>query len=254
MDDEKVALVDGVFDGAFSALGNESWCFGEGVLVSSLVRSMNNCLGGMMVSFGLLKGLEVEALVDAMENGLEVVRVGVSVSISKLCSCFLGTTLLEITITKNSQSITGKANDAENSHSCVAKKVLCALVRFPILETEFEIVTYMLQLYMYPLPSLQKFKASPLKDKVKLLIVDSMAALISGEYEQAAEKKHLLGWRISFIKSLAEDLRIPIVMTNQVRAQSANQMSHYSFQESRTGSVEDCRQSDSHLLAALGIY
>nr|GEW58200.1 hypothetical protein [Tanacetum cinerariifolium] len=37
MDDEEVALVNGVFDGAFGALGDESWCF----------------------------GLEVEALVDA---------------------------------------------------------------------------------------------------------------------------------------------------------------------------------------------
>ncbi|GJV17619.1 hypothetical protein Tco_1362942 [Tanacetum coccineum] len=64
MDDERVSLVDGVFDGALS---DESWCFGEGVLVSSLVRSMNTCLGGMMVIFGLLKVLEVEALVDVME-------------------------------------------------------------------------------------------------------------------------------------------------------------------------------------------
>ncbi|GJY53972.1 hypothetical protein Tco_0445636 [Tanacetum coccineum] len=67
MNDEEVALVDGVFDGAFGALSDESWCFGEGVLVSSLVRSINNCLGGMMVIFGLLKGLEVKALVNAME-------------------------------------------------------------------------------------------------------------------------------------------------------------------------------------------
>ncbi|GJT41489.1 hypothetical protein Tco_0941354 [Tanacetum coccineum] len=64
IDDEEVALVDGVFNGA---LGDESWCFGEGVLVSSLVRSMNNYLSGMMVIFGLLKGLKVEALVDAKE-------------------------------------------------------------------------------------------------------------------------------------------------------------------------------------------
>nr|GEV08345.1 hypothetical protein [Tanacetum cinerariifolium] len=68
MDDEEVALVDDVFDGAFGALGDESWCFGEGVLVSSLVRSTNNCLSGMMVIFGLLEGLEVEALMDAMET------------------------------------------------------------------------------------------------------------------------------------------------------------------------------------------
>ncbi|GKB80825.1 hypothetical protein Tco_0947720 [Tanacetum coccineum] len=67
MDDEEVALVDGVFDGAFGALGDESWCFGKGVLVSSLVWSMNNCLGEMMVIFGLLKGLEVEALMDAIK-------------------------------------------------------------------------------------------------------------------------------------------------------------------------------------------
>ncbi|GJZ43442.1 hypothetical protein Tco_0590697 [Tanacetum coccineum] len=66
MDDEEVSLVDRVFDGAFGALGDESWCFGKEVLVSSLVRSMNNCLGGMMVIFGLLKSLEVEALVHVM--------------------------------------------------------------------------------------------------------------------------------------------------------------------------------------------
>ncbi|GKB49829.1 hypothetical protein Tco_0900582 [Tanacetum coccineum] len=40
MDDEEVALVDGVFEGAFGALGDEWWC---------------------------VDGLEVEALVDAMK-------------------------------------------------------------------------------------------------------------------------------------------------------------------------------------------
>ncbi|GKD39745.1 hypothetical protein Tco_1259952, partial [Tanacetum coccineum] len=38
-----------------------------GVLVSSSLRSMNNCFGGMMLIFGLLEDLEMEALVDAME-------------------------------------------------------------------------------------------------------------------------------------------------------------------------------------------
>ncbi|GJY17922.1 hypothetical protein Tco_0389413 [Tanacetum coccineum] len=33
MEDEEVALVDGVFEGAFGALGDESWCLGDGVLV-----------------------------------------------------------------------------------------------------------------------------------------------------------------------------------------------------------------------------
>ncbi|GKB83279.1 hypothetical protein Tco_0950174 [Tanacetum coccineum] len=35
MEDEEVALVNGVFEGAFGALGDESWCFGDAVLVSS---------------------------------------------------------------------------------------------------------------------------------------------------------------------------------------------------------------------------
>ncbi|GJZ16244.1 hypothetical protein Tco_0551921, partial [Tanacetum coccineum] len=35
MEDDEVALVDGVFEGAFVTLGDKSWCFGEGVLVSS---------------------------------------------------------------------------------------------------------------------------------------------------------------------------------------------------------------------------
>nr|GEU53048.1 hypothetical protein [Tanacetum cinerariifolium] len=34
MEDEEVALVDGVFKGVFGALVDENWCFGDGVLVS----------------------------------------------------------------------------------------------------------------------------------------------------------------------------------------------------------------------------
>nr|GEW32009.1 hypothetical protein [Tanacetum cinerariifolium] len=36
MDDEEVAMVDVVFKDAFGALGDESWCFGEGVCSASL--------------------------------------------------------------------------------------------------------------------------------------------------------------------------------------------------------------------------
>nr|GEU45739.1 hypothetical protein [Tanacetum cinerariifolium] len=35
IEDEEVPLVDGVFEAAFGALGDESWCLGDGVLVSS---------------------------------------------------------------------------------------------------------------------------------------------------------------------------------------------------------------------------
>ncbi|GKA81048.1 hypothetical protein Tco_0787740 [Tanacetum coccineum] len=39
----------------------------DGVIVSSFVKSMKSCFGGMMVSFGLFDGLEMEAFGDAME-------------------------------------------------------------------------------------------------------------------------------------------------------------------------------------------
>ncbi|GJV97782.1 hypothetical protein Tco_1549359 [Tanacetum coccineum] len=67
MEDEEVATMDGVFEGAFGALSDKTWYFGEAVLVSSIMRSMNSCFGGIMLILGLLEGLEVVALVDAME-------------------------------------------------------------------------------------------------------------------------------------------------------------------------------------------
>ncbi|KAL7598271.1 hypothetical protein Lser_V15G26460 [Lactuca serriola] len=99
--------------------------------------------------------------------------------------------------------------------------------------------------------SLQKIKVSLLQNQVKLLVVDSMAALVSGEYEQGPPRQHPLGWHISFIKSLAEFSRIPVVMTNQVRSRSATEISNYSFQGERR---DDCGNFDSHLVAALGIH
>nr|GEV14598.1 ribonuclease H-like domain-containing protein [Tanacetum cinerariifolium] len=68
MKDEEVALVNGFFEDAFGAHGDGWWCVGDGVLVSSSVRLTNNCLGGMMLIFCLLNGLEVEALMDAIEE------------------------------------------------------------------------------------------------------------------------------------------------------------------------------------------
>lgn len=102
--------------------------------------------------------------------------------------------------------------------------------------------------------SLQQIKVSLLQQQVKLLIVDSMTALVSGEYEQGPSRQNQLGWHISFIKSLAEFSQIPVVMTNQVRSQSFDQISRYSFQGAiQFGDNEDPTRSDSHLVAALGI-
>ncbi|PON62369.1 DNA repair protein [Parasponia andersonii] len=78
--------------------------------------------------------------------------------------------------------------------------------------------------------SLQQIKESHLQRQVKLLVIDSMAAIISG--------------------SLAEISRIPIVVTNQVRSQTREEGCQYSFQVQRT---EDPAGYDSHLVAALGI-
>lgn len=82
-----------------------------------------------------------------------------------------------------------------------------------------------------------------------------MAALISGEYGQGPARQYLLGWHISFIKSLAEFSRIPVVVTNQVRSQTRDEACQYSFQgQSREKAVEDHTGYDSHLVAALGIH
>ncbi|KAL3354934.1 hypothetical protein AABB24_019161 [Solanum stoloniferum] len=103
--------------------------------------------------------------------------------------------------------------------------------------------------------SLQKIKVSLFQHGVKLLIIDSMAALLSGEGVQGPQRQHSLGWHISFIKSVAEFSRIPVVVTNQVRSQSRDGTSHYSFQEQGRGeSPEAATKLDSHLVAALGIH
>ncbi|XP_048633772.1 DNA repair protein RAD51 homolog 2 isoform X3 [Brassica napus] len=103
--------------------------------------------------------------------------------------------------------------------------------------------------------SIQELKESILKNQVKLLVIDSMTALLSGENKPGAQRQqHQLGWHISFLKSLAEFARIPIVVTNQVRSQNRDETSQYSFQAKlKDGFQEHTRTYDSHLVAALGI-
>ncbi|XP_048325289.2 DNA repair protein RAD51 homolog 2 isoform X2 [Ziziphus jujuba] len=103
--------------------------------------------------------------------------------------------------------------------------------------------------------SLQQIKVSIFQHQVKLLVIDSMAAVVSRDYGHAALRQHSLGWHISFIKSLAELSRIPVVVTNQVRSQSRDEACHYSFQaQSRGKATEVPAGYDSHLVAALGIH
>ena len=61
-EDEEVPCVEGVFDGALGALGDGHFGGGDGVMLSSLVKSMKSCLGGMTTSFCFLEVLEFEVL------------------------------------------------------------------------------------------------------------------------------------------------------------------------------------------------
>ncbi|XP_045799782.1 DNA repair protein RAD51 homolog 2 isoform X2 [Trifolium pratense] len=102
--------------------------------------------------------------------------------------------------------------------------------------------------------SLHRIKVSLLQQQVKLLIIDSMAALVLGEHDSGASRQQALGWHVSFIKSLAEFSRIPIVLTNQVRSQIGDESLMYSFQARSHSTKEDTPVTfDSHLVAALGI-
>ncbi|XP_010253484.1 PREDICTED: DNA repair protein RAD51 homolog 2 isoform X2 [Nelumbo nucifera] len=105
--------------------------------------------------------------------------------------------------------------------------------------------------------NLEQIKLSLLQHQVKLLIIDSMTALVSGESDKdlKASKQHPLGWHISYVKSLAEFSRIPIVVTNQVRSQNSNESFHYPFQVwNNDESMKDLPRMESHLVAALGIH
>ncbi|KAL1298566.1 hypothetical protein AAHE18_18G041800 [Arachis hypogaea] len=102
--------------------------------------------------------------------------------------------------------------------------------------------------------SLHHVQVSLLQKQVKLLIIDSMAALVLGEHDCGASRQQALGWHVSFIKSLAEFSRIPIVVTNQVRSQIGDEPLTFSFQvRSHSIKKEDRAAYDSHLVAALGI-
>ncbi|PUZ63785.1 hypothetical protein GQ55_3G094800 [Panicum hallii var. hallii] len=103
--------------------------------------------------------------------------------------------------------------------------------------------------------SLEQMKVTLLQHDVKLLIVDSMAALMSlgNEKATAGFRQHPLRWALSFLKSIAEFSRIPVVVTNQVRSQSNDDGYHFSFEVDRKDGNNCAERFDSHLIAALGI-
>lgn len=54
MEEVEFPFVEGVLEGALGALGDEHCGCGDGVVLSSFVRSMKSCLGGIMTSFCFL--------------------------------------------------------------------------------------------------------------------------------------------------------------------------------------------------------
>ncbi|KAI8013501.1 hypothetical protein LOK49_LG05G01110 [Camellia lanceoleosa] len=99
--------------------------------------------------------------------------------------------------------------------------------------------------------SLQQIKVSLLQHQVKLLVIDSMTAVVSGEFEQGPPRQHSLGWHISFIKIFTNS----VVVTNQVRSQCSDEISQHAFQvRSRDDTIEESMRFDSHLVPALGIH
>ncbi|GJM94439.1 hypothetical protein PR202_ga11081 [Eleusine coracana subsp. coracana] len=103
--------------------------------------------------------------------------------------------------------------------------------------------------------SLEQMKVTLLQHDVKLLLVDSMAALTSLENEKAAAgfRQHPLRWALSFLKSIAEFSKIPVVVTNQVRSQSNDDGYHFSFEADGKDGTNYAERFDSHLVAALGV-
>ena len=58
--------MEGVLDGALGALGDEHLGGVDGVVLSSFVKSMKSCFGGMITIFCFFETLEMEVLGEDM--------------------------------------------------------------------------------------------------------------------------------------------------------------------------------------------
>nr|GEV68690.1 hypothetical protein [Tanacetum cinerariifolium] len=61
MEDEEVAMVDGIFEGAFGALGDESWCLG--LEVKALVDTMESKPNGKLIHNSIINGPYVRRII-----------------------------------------------------------------------------------------------------------------------------------------------------------------------------------------------
>lgn len=97
---------------------------------------------------------------------------------------------------------------------------------------------------------IKALEASIIDHSVKLVLVDSIAALARSEFNRnkIVDRQQMLGQQAAILKSLAETFRIPVVVVNQVTAQMYAPSSH-AFQ-GNTASTNQPAQTQ--LTAALG--
>ncbi|XP_059074321.1 DNA repair protein RAD51 homolog 2 isoform X2 [Cryptomeria japonica] len=105
--------------------------------------------------------------------------------------------------------------------------------------------------------SLRQLEASVTQHCIKLVIIDSMAALVSSEQgqEQTSSKHDTIGSQASFLKALAEVSRIPVVVTNQVRLQNTQDDKSLTFPfeaKKKSDHIITSKSFEAHLTAALG--
>ncbi|DBB01626.1 TPA: DNA repair protein RAD51 [Trebouxia sp. C0004] len=97
---------------------------------------------------------------------------------------------------------------------------------------------------------IKALESSIIDHNVKLVLVDSIAALARSEFsrDKIVDRQQILGQQAAILKSLAETFRIPVVVVNHVTAQTYAPASH-SFQDN-TASIG--QSAEKQLTAALG--
>jgi len=98
--------------------------------------------------------------------------------------------------------------------------------------------------FFFLLPShVQKLQREVIDFNIKLVIIDSIAALARTEFgaQSIAERQRMLGRQASQLKYIAEAFTIPVLVTNQVTTAMGGR-----------GAGAGNGQGEGHLMAALG--
>mmetsp|Transcript_13067 Transcript_13067/g.15767 ORF Transcript_13067/g.15767 Transcript_13067/m.15767 type:complete len:505 (+) Transcript_13067:671-2185(+) len=164
--------------------------------------------------------------------------------------------------------------DTENKFSS-ARLVEIACTRFPShFQTPSSHAALSSQVLVVNPPSsdamhqhLTDLETTVIKKNIKLIIVDSIAALLRAEFSSAnlIQRQELLGQQAARLKFLSESFSIPVIVTNQVTTSFNRGPANSGFgfeQQGRSGARQGtggdeeagniAAESESHLTAALG--